>query len=108
MVDGRRTQVIQPLHFPESPVETLTVTIRGRVQGVGFRVATVRQAHALQVCGWVRNQPDGSVQALLQGTPDALDRLLSWFHIGPPGAQVHSVEHQQLATGRLFERFEVN
>ncbi|MGB3288892.1 MAG: acylphosphatase [Burkholderiaceae bacterium] len=86
--------------------ETLNVNVKGRVQGVGFRAATVRQAHLLGVRGWVRNLDDGSVQALLQGRHDNVDRLLSWLHVGPPGARVAEVNHSEEFTERYFERFE--
>ena len=49
---------------------------RGTVQGVGFRATTQRAAHAVGVRGWVRNLPDGSVEALAEGSPAQLDRLI--------------------------------
>jgi acylphosphatase len=87
-------------------VETLSVRVTGKVQGVGFRLATVRQAHSLGVCGWVRNLEDGSVEALLQGTPDRVDQLLSWLRVGPPAARVIEVEPQDVYDGRRYDRFE--
>lgn len=87
-------------------VETLTAYVSGKVQGVGFRAATVRQAHQLRLGGWVRNLADGRVQVLLQGDHDAVDRLLSWLLRGPPMAQVSGVVHEEVATERLFDRFE--
>lgn len=87
-------------------VETLLVRITGRVQGVGFRAAAVRQAHLMKVTGWVRNANDGSVEALLQGSPDQVDRMLSWLHVGPPGARVADVTHERDFTERHFDRFE--
>uniref|UniRef100_UPI003340CA8A acylphosphatase n=1 Tax=Castellaniella defragrans TaxID=75697 RepID=UPI003340CA8A len=87
-------------------VETLSVLIRGKVQGVGFRAATVRQAHQLRVCGWVRNLDDGRVEALLQGSHEALDRMLSWLLQGPPAARVDEVTHDEVQTQRLYDRFE--
>lgn len=91
---------------PRSHVETLEVKITGRVQGVGFRVATVRHGHMLGITGWVRNADDGSVEALLQGPHDHIDRMLSWLHVGPPGARVHEVSSQEAFTERRFDRFE--
>src|SRR5690554_6432225 len=83
----------------EAPdVETNMVWVRGQVQEVGFRFATVRRAHELGVTGWVRNQDDGSVQALLQGTADQIDAMLSWLHYGPPRARVDEVEVEKLYT----------
>ncbi|WP_255675966.1 acylphosphatase [Pusillimonas sp. MFBS29] len=87
-------------------VETILVTVSGRVQGVGFRMATVRHAHLQGVRGWVRNLDDGTVQALLQGPHDHVDRMLSWLHHGPAQARVDAVEHQEHHTERYFDRFE--
>ena len=88
-------------------VETIRVRISGRVQGVGFRAAAVRHAHLLSVTGWVRNLDDGSVEALLQGPHDQVDRMLSWLHSGPPGSRVSEVSHQEELTERFFDRFEL-
>lgn len=68
------------------------VRIRGSVQGVGYRDATVRQAHALGVAGWVRNRRDGSVEAFVQGTPEAVAALVLWCHDGSSLARVTAVE----------------
>ena len=87
-------------------VETLSVLVLGKVQGVGFRAAAVRQAHQLKLGGWVRNLDDGRVEALLQGEHEALDRMLSWLLQGPPGARVDEVTHDQVHTRRLYDRFE--
>ena len=87
-------------------VETIRARGTGRVQGVGFRAAAVRQAHLLGVTGWVRNDPDGSVEVLLQGGHDRVDRMLSWLHVGPPGARVAEVAHATEQTERRYDRFE--
>jgi len=93
------------MNVTSSP-ETLYVRVTGRVQGVGFRAATVRQAHMLGVRGWVQNNSDGSVEALLQGSIEQVDRLLSWLHTGPPAAQVKEVTHETRAVDKRYERFE--
>ena len=67
------------------------VTIRGRVQGVGYRDAMVDAACALGICGWVRNRGDGTVEALIQGDEAAIERLLAWCRRGPPAARVTAV-----------------
>ena len=87
-------------------LETLNVLIEGRVQGVGFRAATVRQAHLLRLGGWVRNLSDGRVEALIQGERGAVDRMRSWLLQGPPAARVSGVSHTEIATERHYERFE--
>ena len=68
------------------------VLITGRVQGVLFRESTRREADRLGVSGWVRNLPDGRVEALFEGLPAAVDQLVRWCHHGPDGAVVDSVE----------------
>ncbi len=87
-------------------IETYRVTVRGHVQGVGFRHAMLRQAHALKIRGWVMNQDDGTVLALVQGTPDLVDRMLQWLRFGPPGARVDDLDIREEWTERRFERFE--
>lgn len=64
----------------------------GKVQGVGFRQATVREATKLGVNGWVRNQADGSVALLLCGNEEALEAMTAWLQRGPARAAVDSVE----------------
>jgi len=91
---------------PDTAVETLAIRVTGKVQGVGFRVATVRQAHSLGVTGWVRNLEDGSVEGLLQGPHDRIDEMLSWLHVGPPAARVEHVEVQEAQVDRRYDRFE--
>lgn len=79
-------------------LETNLVLVTGQVQGVGFRFATVRRAHELGLTGWVRNQGDGSVQALLQGPVDQIDEMLSWLQYGPPRARVDHVDVERIYT----------
>jgi acylphosphatase len=68
------------------------VVVHGRVQGVGFRAACQAEAVAAGVRGWVRNKWDGSVEALFEGAPDAVDRLVRWCERGPRMADVERVE----------------
>jgi acylphosphatase len=96
---------MQKLHSFDN-VETVSVTISGRVQGVGFRAATVRQAHSLKITGWVRNNANGTVEALLQGPHEAVDQMLSWLLVGPPTARVDQVDTNEVITERRFDRFE--
>jgi acylphosphatase len=67
------------------------VTIAGRVQGVGFRYATAARARSRDVAGWVRNNADGTVEAVFEGTSDAVDALIAWCRRGPAGARVDDV-----------------
>ena len=71
------------------------VVVRGRVQGVWFRESARQRAERLGVSGWVRNRPDGAVEAELEGEPDDVEILVWWFGHGPPQAQVDSLEVEQ-------------
>jgi acylphosphatase len=66
--------------------------VYGRVQGVGFRFSTIRQAEILGVAGWVANRPDGSVEFLVQGAPPQVDAMLAFLRAGPRAARVDRVE----------------
>lgn len=65
--------------------------VSGRVQGVYYRASTQQQARRLAVAGWVRNRPDGNVEAWLEGAPDAVEALLAWMRRGPAGARVTDI-----------------
>lgn len=66
--------------------------VRGRVQGVGFRDATIDAARACGVCGWVRNRRDGTVEAFVQGESASVERMIEWCRRGPPAARVIAVD----------------
>lgn len=68
------------------------VRVTGRVQGVGFRHFVRERARALDLSGWVKNRPDGSVELLVSGDDDAAARLLAVVRQGPPYADVAAVE----------------
>jgi acylphosphatase len=72
-------------------IATLHLNITGRVQGVGYRDSMRLIAQALNVTGWVRNRTDGSVEALVQGAEQDVERVIAWCHNGPPGANVKYV-----------------
>ncbi len=67
------------------------LSIHGRVQGVSYRRSLCSAAEALGLRGWVRNRSDGSVEALIEGPPDAVERLTRWAQQGPPAARVERV-----------------
>ena len=73
-------------------MDRLHVFIKGRVQGVGFRYATYMEAQTLGLAGWVRNLPDGRVEAEFEGSKEALKQMLAWCHQGPRHALVTDVE----------------
>jgi acylphosphatase len=78
--------------------------ITGLVQGVGFRYALCVQARRHGVTGWVRNRRDGSVEAVIDGEPQAVAALIQWSQLGPDSARVEKVEVSD-ASGS-FEDFE--
>ena len=85
-------------------LRTLHLRITGKVQGVGYRRYTQLKAEQLGLRGWVRNRLDGSVEALVQGAPEAVEALVKWAHGGSPKAVVTDVrvthsDGQELADG---------
>ena len=68
------------------------VVVHGAVQGVFFRDTCRRQASSRGVTGWVTNRPDGAVEAVFEGEPDAVSAMLDWCSQGPRGAHVDSVD----------------
>ncbi|GAB2641800.1 acylphosphatase [Kribbella swartbergensis] len=68
------------------------VVVHGLVQGVFFRDSCRREAQRAGVSGWVRNQPDGTVEALFEGAEDDVERMLEWVRHGPPYARVERVD----------------
>ena len=67
------------------------MTVEGRVQGVGYRVACARAARAVGVAGTVRNLSDRRVEAVFEGVPERVDELIAWCRIGPDFADVTRV-----------------
>lgn len=78
---------------PEPPARArVHARVRGRVQGVGFRYTTQEEARRLGLAGWVRNLPDGSVEAAAEGPRAALERFVAFLHQGPRLARVVNVD----------------
>ena len=65
--------------------------ISGIVQGVGYRYSCRREAQGLGLTGWVRNLPDGRVEAVLQGTREQVERMIKWCYRGPEEARVSDI-----------------
>ena len=76
----------------ENTLQAKRFIVRGRVQGVGFRWFVEREAHTLAIAGWVRNNHDGSVEVLAQGTREQLSALHSRLREGPRAARVDTVD----------------
>ena len=79
--------------------------MKGRVQGVGFRFATLDEATRLALGGWVRNTSDGEVEVVAEGPTTQLQRLATWCHVGPRGALVTDVEERWLPHMGEFDSF---
>ena len=88
-------------------MEAQRVVVEGRVQGVGFRWATHAEARRLGVSGWVRNRPDGAVEALVQGDPPVVERMLDWLRRGPPGSRVTVCRATAAVVDSGLEGFEI-
>lgn len=74
-----------------APVVRRRVVVRGRVQGVGFRMSCARRARDLELGGSVRNRPDGAVEAVFEGPAGAVEAMVDWCRTGPPLARVTDV-----------------
>ena len=85
----------------------MLVRIRGRVQGVGFRYWTRHEAWELGLSGWVRNEPDGSVLAMIAGPEAAVATMLHRLRGGPPGAQVTNLTTEGVAAPGLDGGFRI-
>ncbi|HEY8449882.1 MAG TPA: acylphosphatase [Bacillota bacterium] len=93
-------------HEEEAAVRAY-VRISGLVQGVGFRAATQACAQRLGLTGWVRNLPEGDVEAVFEGARDAVEQAIAWCHRGPQRARVRQVHVEWSdATGR-YQGFEI-
>ena len=77
------------------------VVVRGRVQGVFFRDSARRAAASRGVAGWVRNCPDGTVEAWFEGEPEAVESMVAWARSGPSRADVESVDVDEVEPARL-------
>jgi acylphosphatase len=75
-----------------SEVVRRRVVVHGYVQGVFFRDTTRRQASRRGVAGWVTNRPDGAVEAVFEGAPEAVQAMVEFCRSGPRGAEVHRVD----------------
>jgi len=83
------------------------VTVAGTVQGVAFRAMTRREALRNNVRGWVRNLPDGRVEAVFEGAPEDVDRVVSWCRSGPRTANVEFIEAVEEPWRGEFHDFDI-
>ena len=90
-----------------SEQRAVQVRVTGRVQGVSFRVWTQAEARQLGLAGWVRNERDGSVSALLVGRDDAVATMIERLHARPPGARVADVRAEDVEPSEPPDAFRI-
>jgi acylphosphatase len=73
------------------------VVVRGTVQGVGFRYSARLEAERLGIAGWIRNRPDGAVDAEIEGDEASVQAMLDWLAAGPRGARVDRLDVAEVA-----------
>ena len=95
------------MHGEREGSERARVRISGRVQGVFFRDSARERAESLGLSGWVRNLPDGRVEALFEGPSQSVREMVEWCKVGPPQASVEGVETDSEEPGDDLEGFEV-
>jgi len=92
----------------ESEASSFIATIRGRVQGVGYRYYTLMRAQQLGVTGWVRNEADASVRVVAQGRREVLDAFMVGLKVGPTDANVADIDVDwSYMCGNDFGKFEI-
>lgn len=91
----------------EDERKAVRVRLNGRVQGVSFRVWTRTEAERLGLSGWVRNEDDGSVTALIVGAEGAVSTMMNRLWKGPTGASVSSVTSQDVDPGQEPNGFRI-
>jgi len=87
--------------------ERAHVYVSGQVQGVFFRDSAWQRAEQLGLAGWVKNLPDGRVEALFEGEPEKVREMIQWCESGPPHATVESVDAEFEAPDEELRGFEV-
>ncbi|HVO89714.1 MAG TPA: acylphosphatase [Casimicrobiaceae bacterium] len=97
-ISDAKTMVALLLYVRKGNASTVAErwTIRGRVQGVGYRYAMIQAATAVSARGWVRNRADGTVQAFVQGDEETLRKLKAWCRKGPDGARVDVIDTETM------------
>ena len=86
-------------------LKTIHAIVEGKVQGVFFRACTRDEANRLQLGGWVRNLPNGSVETLISGEAKNVDRMLEWLETGSPLSRVSKVVIDSVTPESRFKSF---
>ena len=106
LIFGGKAGTPSPVNAP-APTQHLHLHIHGRVQGVFFRANAQKEATALGLSGWVRNTPDGGVEAVAEGGRPALEAFLAWCHRGPARAAVDRVDARWEPPGENLHGFQI-
>lgn len=88
-------------------MKRIHVVISGRVQGIFFRHNTKKIADKLNIKGWVKNNWDGTVEAVFEGENDSVDKIVNWCHKGPIGAKVEKVDIKEEKYKGEFKEFSI-
>lgn len=88
-------------------IKAVKAIVSGRVQGVFFRAETKRAADTLSIKGWVRNLPNGCVEAVFEGDEKRIQKMITWCWQGSPGSSVSQVETQPIMDAGHFNSFEI-
>ncbi len=91
----------------ENKFERVQIVVYGEVHYVGFRFSTIEVARDLSLTGWVRNNPDGTVEIVAEGEKGKLENLVTWAKKGPSLARVERIETRWEKATRKFENFDV-
>ncbi|RMG60612.1 MAG: acylphosphatase [Deltaproteobacteria bacterium] len=83
------------------------VIVSGRVQGVWFRASTKEAADRVGARGWVRNLPDGRVEALIQGSEEQVRAVIDFMKVGPPGARVEDIQVVWKEPDQVYDSFSI-
>lgn len=95
-----------PLFQIKRAMPTIRIIAKGKVQGVHYRASARKVAEGLGITGWVRNLPNGSVEAVATGTEDRLAKFIEWCRTGPSGASVSAVDTEPMPDA-AFKEFAV-
>ena len=88
-------------------IEATHIIVHGRVQGVWFRAGTKEKADELGLFGWVKNQPEGTVEIHVEGEKTQLEKFIAWCHKGTPAADVASLEIDEVVA-QEFKSFDIH
>jgi acylphosphatase len=88
-------------------VKRLHAVVRGRVQGVGYRATAVHEARRRNLSGWVRNQPDGNVEVVVEGDEQTVLDFLEFLRRGPRGARVTGIDTDWAAARSDLQGFDI-